>query len=87
LVIRRSDALKGQLANFKQEILTNPNFESVSNSSSIPGRNFWSSTYIYAGDTGKINILLSQVFVNYDFFSGLRTKSGKRKIFFTCQNF
>jgi len=79
LVIRRSDALKGQLANFKQEILTNPNFESVSNSSSIPGRNFWSSTYIYAGDTGKINILLSQVFVNYDFFQayGLNLVKGR----------
>ncbi len=79
LVIRRSDALKGNLESFRKETLSNPNIVSVSNSTSIPGRNFWSSTYVYQGDTGRTNILLNQIFVNYDFCEayGLKIAEGR----------
>jgi putative ABC transport system permease protein len=81
VVIRRSDALKGQMENFKREILTNQNIESVSNSTSIPGRNFRLSTYFYDGDTGKMNILLNQIFVNYDFCEAYGLTMAKGRFF------
>ncbi|MEP2025881.1 MAG: ABC transporter permease [Reichenbachiella sp.] len=38
LVIRRSDVLRNNIENFKNDLLKNPNIKSVSNSISIPGK-------------------------------------------------
>jgi putative ABC transport system permease protein len=67
LVIRRPDALKDEIDNFKKEILRFPNIESVANSNSIPGRDFQSSTFTIEGDSAIKNILMNHIFVNYDF--------------------
>jgi putative ABC transport system permease protein len=67
LVIRRPDALKERLGLFKNDILDNPNIESVSNSNSIPGRDFLTSTFILENDTLKRYLIMNQIFVNYDF--------------------
>ncbi len=67
LVIRRSDALKDRIDEFKAEILRYPNIESVTNSNSIPGRDFLASTYVYEIDSVRKNVFMNQIFVNYDF--------------------
>jgi putative ABC transport system permease protein len=81
VVIRRPDALKKQLDNFKKEILRNPNIESVTNSNSIPGRDFWTSTFLIEGDTSNENILTNQLFVNYDFKEAFRLTMVKGRFF------
>lgn len=79
LVIRRPDALKDKIDQFRQEILHHPNIESVTNSNSIPGRNFLTSTFIIETDSGQQNILMNQIFVSYDFREafGLRMVEGR----------
>jgi putative ABC transport system permease protein len=79
LVIRRPDALKERIDNFREEILKHPNIESVTNSNSIPGRNFLTSTYMIEGDSAHTNILMNQLFVSYDFREafGLRMVEGR----------
>ncbi len=67
LVIRRPDALKEKINTFKEEILKNPNIESVTNSNSIPGRDFLTSTFIFEEDSVRKNLLMNQLFVNHDF--------------------
>ena len=67
LVVRRSDALTDRIDEFKEEILRYPNIESVTNSNSIPGRDFLASSYIVEIDSMRKNIFMNQIFVNYDF--------------------
>ncbi len=67
LVIRRSDALRDRIDDFKSEILKYPNIESVTNSNSIPGRDFLASSYVVESDSGRKNVFMNQIFVNYDF--------------------
>jgi putative ABC transport system permease protein len=67
LVIRRPDALKERINDFRNEILKNPNIESVTNSNSIPGRNFITSSYFIEGDSSRQNYLMNQLFVSHDF--------------------
>jgi len=74
LVVRRSDALKERIDDFKTEILKHPNIESVSNSNSIPGRDFLASTYIFGHDSVRRNIFMNQVFVSYDFMEAFKLK-------------
>ncbi|MBN1597310.1 MAG: ABC transporter permease [Bacteroidales bacterium] len=79
VVIRRPDALKERIDDFKKEILRHPNIESVTNSNSIPGRDFISSTYIVENNAKRDNIVMNQIFVNYDFREafGLRMVEGR----------
>jgi putative ABC transport system permease protein len=79
LVIRRSDALKDRIDDFKSDILQNPNIESVSNSNSIPGRDFLASSYIVETDSVRKNLFMNQIFVNYDFMKvfGLVLSEGR----------
>jgi putative ABC transport system permease protein len=81
VVIRRSDALKNNLDNFKKEILKNPNIESVTNSNSIPGRDFWTSTFKIENDTNNENILTNLLFVNYDFKDAFKLTMVKGRFF------
>jgi putative ABC transport system permease protein len=81
LVIRRPDALKEQIADFKAEILKHPNIESVTNSNSIPGRDFLASTFTLDEDTSRENILMSQIFVNYDFCEAFKLQMQEGRFF------
>lgn len=67
VVIRRPDALQDRIDDFRKEILRNPNIEAVTNSNSIPGRTFISSSYLIEGDSSRQNYLMNQIFVSYDF--------------------
>jgi len=67
LVIRRSDVLKDKMDSFKQELLRNPGVVSVSNSNSIPGRNF-SNNAIFVEERGTNNTYLTwQSWVSFDY--------------------
>ncbi len=79
LVIRRPDALKDKIDDFKKEILQHPNIESVTNSNSIPGRDFITATYIFKSDSVRNNYIMNHVFVNHDFREafGLRMTKGR----------
>ena len=67
LVIRRSDVLKDQMESFKQELMRNPGVVSVSNSNSIPGRNF-SNNAIFVEERGtNATYLTWQSWVSYDY--------------------
>ncbi len=67
LVIRRSDVLKDKMESFKQELLRNPGIVSVSNSNSIPGRNF-SNNAIFVEERGKNSTYLTwQSWVSFDY--------------------
>ena len=83
LVIRRPDALKDKIDDFRKEILENPNIESVTNSNSIPGRNFITSTFRIEGDSAQQNILMNQIFVSYDFQEAFGLKMAKGRFFST----
>ncbi len=67
IVIRRSDALKKKIHQFKEEILENQYIESVTNSNSIPGRGFYNTTFRLLDQQQGTTYLLNQVFVNYDY--------------------
>lgn len=79
LVIRRPDALKDKITDFKKEILQHPNIESVTNSNSIPGRDFITTTYIFEKNSIRENYIMNHVFVNPDFREayGLRMHEGR----------
>ncbi len=67
LIIRRSDVLKGKMESFKQELLRNPGVVSVSNSNSIPGRNF-SNNAIFVEEKGTNSPYLTwQSWVSFDY--------------------
>jgi len=67
LVIRRSDVLKDNMESFKQELLRNPGVVSVSNSNSIPGRNF-SNNAIFVEERGTNSTYLTwQSWVSFDY--------------------
>lgn len=92
VVIRRPDALKDKIDDFKKEILKNPNIESVTNSNSIPGRDFMSSSYIFESDSVRETLLMNLIFVNYDFQDAFKLQMDKGRFFsksvpsdsFTC---
>jgi len=67
LVIRRPDALRDKINDFKKEILQHPNIESVTNSNSIPGRDFLTTSYIFEKDSVRKNYIMNHIFVNHDF--------------------
>jgi putative ABC transport system permease protein len=67
MVIRRSDALKMKIDDFKREIGNFHGVISATNSNSIPGRDFNSTTFKLKDDKNSSALLLNQVFVNYDF--------------------
>lgn len=67
MVIRRSDALKKNIEAFIADIAKYQGVISASNSNSIPGREFNSTTFKLKGDKNNTALLLNQVFVNYDF--------------------
>lgn len=67
IVIQRSDALKKNMKAFKQEILSNANVESATNSNTIPGRGFYNSTFRLLNQKESTTHLLNQVYVNYDY--------------------
>lgn len=67
MVIRRSDALSKNADKFKQDLLSNDNILSVTNSNSIPGREFTNIAFKIQELENQAPILLNQVFVNYDF--------------------
>jgi putative ABC transport system permease protein len=79
LIIRRPDALKTKINDFKKEILQHPNIESVTNSNSIPGRDFITTSYVLENDSVRTNYLMNHVFVNHDFREafGLRMVQGR----------
>ena len=79
LVIRRSDVLKDKIESFKQELLRNPGVVSVSNSNSIPGRNF-SNNAIFVEERGTNNTYLtwqSWVSLDYDKVFSLNIIDGR----------
>jgi len=79
LVIRRSDVLKDKIESFKQELLRNPGVVSVSNSNSIPGRNF-SNNAIFVEERGTNNTYLtwqSWVSLDYDKVFSLNIVDGR----------
>lgn len=81
VVIRRPDALKDKIEDFKREILQHPNIEAVTNSNSIPGRDFISSSYIFKSDSIRETILMNLIFVNYDFREAFRLHMVKGRFF------
>jgi putative ABC transport system permease protein len=67
LVIRRSDVLQDNMESFKQELLRNPGVVGVSNSNSIPGRNF-SNNAIFVEERGTNSTYLTwQCWVSFDY--------------------
>ncbi len=67
LVIRRSDALDDQIDAFKEVLLKNPAVKSVTNSASIPGRNFSNNAIFKEGESTANTYLVWQSWVNYEF--------------------
>ncbi len=67
IVIRRSDALKEDMENFKKDILENQGVKTVTNSNSIPGRGFVNNTFKLIGAQTNTSIMLNQIHVNYDY--------------------
>ncbi len=81
LVIRRSDALGENMAQFKSEIQKNKNILSATNSNSIPGRNFYLNTFKLKGKSEDAALLFNQLFVNYDFFETFNLKLNQGRFF------
>lgn len=81
LVIRRPDALKERIDDFRNEILKNTNIESVTNSNSIPGRSFITSAYFIEGDSSRQNYLMNQLFTSYDFQKAFSLKMLEGRFF------
>lgn len=79
VVIRRPDALKEKISNYKQEILQNRHIEVVTNSNSIPGRDFLTLAFIVDTGSAKQNIIMNHIFVGSDFSDalGLKIASGR----------
>ena len=67
LVIRRSDALEDQIDAFKEVLMQNPAIKSVTNSGSIPGRNFSNNAIFKEGESTANTYLVWQSWVNYEF--------------------
>lgn len=67
LVIRRPDALHENLDNFKKDIKSHPDVLATTNSNTIPGRIFTSTSYKLENSPGNKSYLINQLFVNYDF--------------------
>lgn len=67
IVVRRSDALKKHIEQFKSEILQDESVTSVTYSNSIPGRDFNTTTFNLGDSSSKTALLLNQVFVNTDY--------------------
>jgi putative ABC transport system permease protein len=67
MVIRRSDALRKQIDNFKYDLLKNKDIISVTNSDAIPGKDFISIAFRLKEFESKNGVILNQMFVNYDF--------------------
>lgn len=81
LVIRRPDALKERITDFREEILRHPNIESVTNSNSIPGRDFLASTFQLEEDSSSKYLIMNQLFVNYDFREAFELSMIKGRFF------
>ncbi|MGD2035034.1 MAG: ABC transporter permease, partial [Bacteroidales bacterium] len=67
LVIRRPDALGDKISEFQNEALQYPNIESITNSNSIPGRNFITTSYILEEHSVRKNFIMNHLYVNHDF--------------------
>lgn len=67
LVIERSDALRNNMESFKQEVNNLPDVLSVTNSSTIPGRNFSNNAFFLEGAPTSQTYLINQAWVSYDY--------------------
>jgi putative ABC transport system permease protein len=81
VVVRRPDALKEKIDNFKEDILSSPNIEAVTNSNSIPGRDFRTSAFIIDTGSGRVNVIMNQIFVGPDFNEALGLKMSDGRFF------
>lgn len=81
IVIRRSDALKDQIQNFKEEINRHPGIISSTNSNTVPGKNFSTNAFILPENMDNSNLLAHQIFVNYDYLSAYGLEMVKGRFF------
>ncbi|MFO7657633.1 MAG: ABC transporter permease [Bacteroidales bacterium] len=79
LIIRRSDAIKNNNADFRKEIVANKAVKSVTYSSTLPGRQFSKSSFLLKGMPSKNSLLMNLIFVSEDFQKtyGLEMVSGE----------
>lgn len=79
LVIRRSDVLRDNIENFKNDLLKNPNVTSVANALSIPGKSRYNNNAYMAEDSPDSPYLLfeNRVSFGYAELMGLELVSGR----------
>lgn len=78
MVIRRPEALQGQVASFKQELMHLPGVMAVSASTAVPGRNNNTNGYVMRGRPEE-TFLIQSNWVDYDFLEtyGLKLSQGR----------
>ncbi len=79
LIIRRSDAIKNNMENFRHDVLKNPAVISVAYSNSVPGKQFMKSSFILKDSIKETTMLMNLLFVSSDFDKTykLRVKQGR----------
>ncbi len=79
LILKRTDALRGQLETFKQELTSNSHILSVSNSVSIPGKDYSVNGKKKNDDPDNNTFLLMQNYVSFGYAEtmGFELKEGR----------
>ncbi|MBN2213767.1 MAG: ABC transporter permease [Bacteroidales bacterium] len=81
LIIRRSDALGKNIAEFKKNISENPEITAMTCSNSIPGKRFMKSSFILAGVPSENSYILDLVFVGADFIKTFDLELSRGRFF------
>lgn len=85
IVVSRPDALKERINDFREEIIKNPRIEAVTNANSIPGRDFWTSSFIVETDTIRENFIMNLLFVSPHYKEALGLKMIDGRFFSTTE--
>jgi len=81
LIIEKTDDLGDRVRAFMQEIKENPNIINISNSNTIPGRNFGNSVYNIEGSGGTESHLLYQFFADYELENAYKLEMAEGRYF------
>lgn len=86
LIVRRPDALRDKIDEFKKDILKDRHIEAVTNSNSIPGRDFWTLSYIIEHDSSHENVIMNNIFVSPDYREAMGLKMARGRFFTDSKN-
>ncbi|MEJ2636777.1 MAG: ABC transporter permease [Calditrichia bacterium] len=81
VVIEKTDDIGAQIEPFKHELMQNPNVIGVSNSQTLPGKNFGSNVHKVAGTSGEETHLLWTLFSDYNFAQTYQIKMAEGRFF------